>query len=62
MVFHVLYGRSFLEIFNLINFFMIMIMQVTDVQASQLVEAHFRAQLRTTHVTKEGEVLYNYMR
>lgn len=39
-----------------------LIWQVTDVQASPLVEAHFRAQLRTTHVTKEGEVLYNYMR
>ena len=39
-----------------------LIWQVADVQMSPLVETHFRAQIRTTHVTREGEILHNHMR
>ena len=39
-----------------------LIFQVADIQLSQLVESHFRAQLRSRLVTEEGEVLHNYMR
>ena len=39
-----------------------LIWQVADVQLSPLIETHFRAQMRTHHVTKEGETLHNYMR
>ena len=39
-----------------------LIFQVADIQLSQLVESHFRAQLRTRVVTEEGEVINNYMR
>ena len=39
-----------------------LIWQVADVQMSPLVETHFRAQIRTTHVTREGQILHNYMR
>ena len=41
---------------------MCLVCQVLDVQSSQLVETHFRAQLRSAWVTKEGEVIPNYMR
>ena len=39
-----------------------LIFQLADIQLSQLVESHFRAQLRSRLVTEEGEVLNNYMR
>ena len=39
-----------------------LIFQVADIQLSQLVESHFRAQVRSRLVTEEGEVINNYMR
>jgi len=40
---------------------MCLVWQMTDIQVSQLVETHFRAQLRMNKVTKEGELINNYM-
>lgn len=39
-----------------------LIFQLADIQLSQLVECHFRAQVRSRLVTEEGEVVNNFMR
>ena len=41
---------------------MCLVWQVSDIQQSQLLETHFRAQLRSRYETKEGEVFDNNMR
>ena len=41
---------------------MCLVWRFVDIQQSQLLETHFRAQIRSTYVTQEGEVFNNYMR